>query len=292
MKKGGWLVLACYILWGLLPIYWKLLSEINSVYILASRIIWSFVFCSLLLLGMKKGKQIKVVLQNPRQSLLLAGCGIMLTLNWGTYIFAVVTGHILESSLAYFLNPILSILIGRFFYGEKLGKYHWISVAVAFLGIMISILRYGHVPYLAIVIGLSFAIYSAMKKKVTVNSEISMFMETMFVTPMACIVIAVMEGMGLGIAGSLTLPTFLILMLSGVVTSVPLILFSRGIKEISLSLSGILMYCNPTLQMLVGIFLYHEKLTVPNVITFACVWIALILFLYGDKQMEKSTSVI
>ena len=181
MKKGGWLVLGCYILWGLLPIYWKLLSEINSVYILASRIIWSFVFCSLLLLGMKKGKQIKSVLKNRRQSLLLAGCGIMLTLNWGTYIFAVVTGHILESSLAYFLNPILSILIGRFFYGEKLGKYHWISVAVAFLGIMISILRYGHIPYLAIVIGLSFAIYSAMKKKVTVNSEISMFMETMYV---------------------------------------------------------------------------------------------------------------
>ena len=292
MKKGGWLVLGCYILWGLLPIYWKLLSEINSVYILASRIIWSFVFCSLLLLGMKKGKQIKSVLKNRRQSLLLAGCGIMLTLNWGTYIFAVVTGHILESSLAYFLNPILSILIGRFFYGEKLGKYHWISVAVAFLGIMISILRYGHIPYLAIVIGLSFAIYSAMKKKVTVNSEISMFMETMYVTPVACIVIAVLEGMGLGISDSLTLSSFLIIMLSGVVTSVPLILFSRGIKEISLSLSGILMYSNPTLQMLVGIFLYHEKLTVPNVITFVCVWIALVLFLYGDRQMEKSKGLI
>lgn len=292
MKKGGWLVLGCYILWGLLPIYWKLLSEINSVYILASRIIWSFVFCSLLLLGMKKGKQIKSVLKNRRQSLLLAGCGIMLTLNWGTYIFAVVTGHILESSLAYFLNPILSILIGRFFYGEKLGKYHWISVAVAFLGIMISILRYGHIPYLAIVIGLSFAIYSAMKKKVTVNSEISMFMETMYVTPVACIVIAVLEGLGLGISDSLTLSSFLIIMLSGVVTSVPLILFSRGIKEISLSLSGILMYSNPTLQMLVGIFLYHEKLTVPNVITFVCVWIALVLFLYGDRQMEKSKGLI
>ena len=292
MKKGGWLVLGCYILWGLLPIYWKLLSEINSVYILASRIVWSFVFCSLLVMGLKQGKQIAAVIKNPGQRRLLAGCGIMLTINWGTYIFAVVTGHILESSLAYFLNPILSILIGRFFFHEKLGKYHWISVVVAFSGIMISILRYGQVPYLAIVIGLSFAIYGAMKKKVSVSSEVSMFLETMSVLPAACVVIVVMETVGLGIGKSLTVSTFLILMMSGVVTSVPLILFSKGIKDISLSLSGMLMDVNPTLQMLAGIFLYHEKLTLPNVITFVCVWIALILFLYGDRKSEKKSSII
>lgn len=289
MNKGAWMVLCCYCLWGLLPVYWKLLANISSIYTLASRIFWSFVVCGILILYQKKYKKILVTFRDKKQLLLHAGCGIMVTINWGTYIYAVISGQMLEGSLAYFLNPIFSVLLGALIFSEKISKLKWLAVVLAFVGIMIQVLEYGKVPYLAIIIGLSFGIYGVMKKKVTTDGESSIFMETLFVVPISVVVLIYMELHHIGAATNLQGFEYLLLPGAGIITTIPLLLFAKGIKETTMSLSGILMYANPTLQMLLGILIYKESFSFHLFITFLFVWFGLALFMISNYREAKKT---
>ena len=192
----------------------------------------------------------------------------MVSINWGSYIWAVNNNHILEASLAYYMNPIITILMGFACFKEKLNKNQWISVVIAFIGVMIPIIRYGQVPYLAVIIGGSFAIYGAIKKMV--KAEIN----------------------GIGAIGVIHNPMqFLLLPLAGIITAVPLLLFAQGIKSTPYSLAGILMYVNPALQLLIGVILYKEKFTAINAITFGFIWIALIIFLMSNMDISKKTEL-
>ncbi len=286
MKKSGIYVLLCYILWGLLPIFWKLLSELDPLYILCSRIVWALVFCFIILCFKKELRIIADVLKNKRLFIYLAMCGVLLTINWGSYIWAVNTGHVLDASLAYFINPIISVLLGFIIYRERLKPLQWAAVIIAFIGILIPVIREGAIPYIALVIGGSFSLYSAAKKKVTLSSEGSNFIETLAVVPLALLGIIIFELKGMGAIGNMEGSELLLLPLSGVVTSVPLLFFAAGIKNISMSLSGILMYINPTLQFLVGVILYNESLTMSDIMTFIFVWLALILFVISSRKAE------
>ncbi len=278
LDKNALCVFLCYVLWGVLPAYWKLLSQVNSFYVLASRIFWSFVFSIVIVSVTGKWKEVKAVLRNKAQCIRLLLCGIMITVNWGAYIYAVNAGHILDASLAYYLNPIISIFIGFLVFKESLSVIQWVSVLIAAVGILVPVISYGQIPAMALVIGGSFAVYSMLKKKVTADSSVSMLMETVFVLPFAILFIAFMESRGDGAYGVLNGGEWILLPLAGVVTTIPLLLFARGIKHISMSLAGILMYVNPTLQLLLGAVVYREKMTVTEIIMFICVWIALILF--------------
>ncbi len=285
IDKNAFCVFMCYVLWGVLPVYWKLLSPVNSVYVLASRILWSFVFSLGVVAVSGRWKETWAVLQNRNQCIRLLLCGILITVNWGSYIYAVNAGHILDASLAYYLNPIITIFIGFLVFKEKLSGRQWTSVVIAAVGILVPIISYRQVPVMALVIGGSFALYSMLKKKVTADSTVSMLVETAFVLPLAVLVIGLMENRGMGAYGVLRGGQWLLLPLAGVVTTIPLLLFAKGIRHISMSLAGILMYVNPTLQLLLGALVYQEEMTVIKLFMFICVWIALILFCVNRKNI-------
>lgn len=286
VNKDTFNVLGCYVLWGLLPVFWKLLAGVNSAYVLAQRIVFSCLFCFAVILIKKNGGELKNILRDKKQRRLYLACGLLISANWGVYILTVTTGRILEASLAYYMNPLFSILIGALIFKERLSGVQWLSVALAFVGVMYSVVLYGSVPYLAIIIGLTFALYGAIKKGIKAESEVSICMETVSVLPLALIFIVYAQLSGFTIFASLSVKEMLLLVLTGAITSVPLMLFASGIKRTSITVSGILMYINPTLQLLLGVFVYNEEFTKSNAVTFAFVWLAVILFV-GDGLRHK-----
>lgn len=286
MNKETFNVLGCYVLWGLLPVFWKLLAGVNSAYVLAQRIVFSCLFCFAVILIKKNGGELKNILRDKKQRCLYLACGLLISANWGVYILTVATGRILEASLAYYMNPLFSILIGALIFKERLSGVQWLSVALAFVGVMYSVVLYGSVPYLAIIIGLTFALYGAIKKGIKAESEVSICMETVSVLPLALIFIVYAQLSGFTTFASLSVKEMLLLVLTGAITSVPLMLFASGIKRTSITVSGILMYINPTLQLLLGVFVYNEEFTKANAVTFAFVWLAVILFI-GDGLRHK-----
>ncbi len=290
MNRSSLSVLGCYVLWGLLPIFWKLLANVDSVYVLAQRVLFSCIFCLAIILLKKNGSSVKNILKSKTERRRYFVCGILVSINWGVYILTIAMGKILEASLAYYMNPLFSVVIGALIFKEKLSAFQWVSVGLAFVGVMISVIAYGNVPYLAIIIGLSFALYGAMKKTIKAESEVSICMETMSVLPLALVFIAYAQVSGYTDFSSLSTTEMLLLIASGPVTSIPLMLFAKGIKEMSITSSGILMYVNPTLQLLVGVLIYNEAFTKMNAITFAFVWAAVILFVLDslNKHKEKA----
>lgn len=286
VNKETFNVLGCYVLWGLLPVFWKLLAGVNSAYVLAQRIVFSCLFCFAVILIKKNGGELKNILRDKKQRRLYLACGLLISANWGVYILTVATGRILEASLAYYMNPLFSILIGALIFKERLSGVQWLSVALAFVGVMYSVVLYGSVPYLAIIIGLTFAMYGAIKKGIKAESEVSICMETLSVLPLALIFIVYAQLSGFTTFASLSVKEMLLLVLTGAITSVPLMLFASGIKRTSITVSGILMYINPTLQLLLGVFVYNEEFTKANAVTFAFVWLAVILFV-GDGLRHK-----
>ncbi|MCI6973423.1 MAG: EamA family transporter RarD [Clostridiales bacterium] len=286
MNKDTFNVLGGYVLWGLLPVFWKLLAGVNSAYVLAQRIVFSCLFCFAVILIKKNGGELKNILRDKKQRRLYLACGLLISANWGVYILTVATGRILEASLAYYMNPLFSILIGALIFKERLSGVQWLSVALAFVGVMYSVVLYGSVPYLAIIIGLTFALYGAIKKGIKAESEVSICMETVSVLPLALIFIVYAQLSGFTTFASLSVKEMLLLVLTGAITSVPLMLFASGIKRTSITVSGILMYINPTLQLLLGVFVYNEEFTKANAVTFAFVWLAVILFV-GDGLRHK-----
>ena len=287
MNRSSLSVLGCYVLWGLLPIFWKLLANVDSVYVLAQRVLFSCIFCLAIILLKKNGSSVKNILKSKTERRRYFVCGILISINWGVYILTVAMGKILEASLAYYMNPLFSVVIGALIFKEKLSAVQWVSVGLALVGVMIPVIAYGNVPYLAIIIGLSFALYGAMKKTIKAESDVSICMETMSVLPLAIVFIVYAQLSGYTDFSSLSTTEMLLLIASGPVTSIPLMLFAKGIRKTSITTSGILMYINPTLQLLVGVLIYNEVFTKMNAITFAFVWAAVILFVIDSLRKHK-----
>lgn len=288
MKKGPLYVLFCYVLWGILPIFWKQLQEINSLYTLASRIVWSFIFYAIIILVRGEGQKVLSAFKNPKSFRTLLFAGIMLGINWGFYIIAVHSNHILESSLAYYMNPILAVIIGFFIFKESLTKQQWLSVIIAATGVGYNILMYGKIPVFALIIGVSFATYGATKKIQTADTQVSLLIEVLFLLPMAIIYMIWSKSQGISGVENLQGLNILYLPLSGAVTAIPLLFYAEGMKTTSLTTAGIMMYVNPTLQLLIGVLIYHEPFTRVNAITFILVWIALIIYMPTILKRNKN----
>jgi chloramphenicol-sensitive protein RarD len=302
MNTGAFYVVACYAAWGILPVFWKTLGAVNSVYVLASRILWSLVMMLFLLTvrrewgGVRAVIQaprewggVRAVIQAPREWLRLAVAGALITVNWGMYIWAVSSSHIIDASLAYYMMNPMSVLLGTVLFHEKLTKLQWFATALTVAGIVIAAARFGVFPWIALVIGGSFTLYSAVKKKVGATAGVSIFFETATVAPLALLWVIAAEMGGTGAGGVLHGAQWLLLPLSGVVTTVPLLLFAVGIKTTSMSLAGVLMYLNPTAQLLLGVLAYHEEFNATHGILFGFVWTSLIIFLISDRMKQKKT---
>ncbi|MFR1616478.1 MAG: EamA family transporter RarD [Dysosmobacter welbionis] len=287
-NKGSLYVLTCYVIWGLLPIFWKLLAQVDSLYVLASRIVWSMVLTGgILLLRRDRLAGVRAAFRDRREWGLLAAAGCVVCVNWGVYIWAVANGHMIDSSLAYYMNPILAILLGTVLFRERLTKLQWLAVAVTFAGLVITVIRYRQIPWIALVIGGSFAVYGALKKQVRSDAAVSTFVETLTLAPFALVLIFWMEAHGTGAAGVLSGWQWLLLPVSGVVTTVPLMFFAAGMKTTPMTLSGILMYINPTMQLLLSVALYGEAFTATHAILFGFVWTGLILYLISGARESR-----
>ncbi len=275
-------------LWGLMPIFWKQLSSVSSVYILTSRISWSFVFCFLILFVKKDLNSLKKVFSNKKETVLLLLSGVLISLNWGLYIIAVNSGRILETSIAYYLSPIFSIFLGVLFYKEKLVKIQWIAVIFSILGVAVSVLAYGQFPLMSIFLCLSFGLYSLVKKVVISKSDITIVVETLFLLPLSIFYIINSEVNNIGALHILSGWKFLLLPLAGILTSLPLLLFSTGVKKTPFTIVGIIMFSSPTISLLIGVFLYNEPFTTYHLITFICIWLAVVFFIIGNFISNKT----
>lgn len=286
MEKGRKLglvtVTGSYVLWGLLPAFWALLAQVNSVYILAQRIIWSLVFMGLYLAVTRGWGEILRVFRDKRALGKCFLCGVLITLNWGVYIYSVNSGHVLDASMGYFIEPVLVALLGVIAFRERPTTAEKLTFLFAAGGIIYLIVRTGSVPLLALAIGLPFSVYGAVKKHLDLSAQASLFMETLLMVPFALAFSWWWSARAGGMEAVLGGASFWLLPACGVVTSIPLLLFNLGVKEIPYYFSGILMYINPTLQFLMGLLYFREPMDADRLIAFVIIWVG-ILFTMGEK---------
>lgn len=268
-------VTGSYVLWGMLAIFWSFLGQVNSVYVLAQRIIWSLVFMGLYLLVTRRWGEVKRALCDRQTMVNCLLCGVLITLNWGVYIYSVNSGHVLQASMGYFIEPVMVALLGVIAFREKPTLAEKLTFLCAAGGIVFLTARTGTFPTLALAVATPFSVYGALKKRVALTAQTSLFMETLWVTPLA---LAFSWWWAAGHGGTEAVlggASFWLLPACGVVTSVPLLLFNMGVKEIPYYFSGILMYINPTLQFLVGLLYFKEALNMDQFIAFLIIWVGL-----------------
>lgn len=278
-NRGPLCVLGCYVIWGVLPIFWHMLAAVDALYVLSARIVASVAFLLVLLAARCRLGTVVEACRDRGQMVRMMLSGVFICINWGVYIWAVNGGHALDASLAYYMNPILAVVLGTAVFGERLSPLQWLSVAVTFAGIVVTVVGHGQFPWMALVIGGSFAVYGAVKKGVRAEAEVSVLVETLTLAPFALAYLLWAEARGTGAVGVLSGWQWLLLPLSGIATTVPLLFFARGIKTTPMSLSGILMYVNPTLQFLVSVAVFREKFTAAYGVLFGFVWSGLALYL-------------
>lgn len=278
--------LACYILWGLLPLYWHLLEQMDAVFILANRIIWSAVFTAGILLITKKTQDVKAVIRDKKKMRLMIPAAITITINWGVYIWAVNAGHLLDSSLGYYMNPLVVFAIGIALFHETSGVIDWIALGLAAIGVLIATIAYGAFPWVAVVLALSFGLYGTLKKLAGVGGLASIAVETLLIAPFALAFLVFAPESHASLA-KLTPLTTALLLLTGVVTASPLILFTYGVNRLPLTTVGFLQYSSPTLQMIIGVLVFQEALTQDRIVAFAFIAAALVLYTIGMTQRAK-----
>lgn len=277
-KSGFFYALGAFVLWGISPIYWKLITDVPAVQTLAHRVVWSVLFLAVVLVATRKTAWIRPTLRDKRKVGLSFLAAIMLILNWGLYIYSVNIGDILSASLGYYINPLLSVLIGVLFFQEKLRRGQWLSIGVAVCGVLWLTWSFGQLPWIGLVLAASFGVYGALKKMAFLPSTEGLALETvcLFLPALAYLIYVSFNGEGaFGTAGPVT---NWLLVATGLVTAIPLLLFAAAAQRIPLSLVGMMQYIAPTLQLLIGILVYGEAFPKERAIGFAFIWLALIIF--------------
>lgn len=277
MNTGIWYALGAYVLWGLFPIYWKWLHNVSALQIVGHRIGWSFIFLLLVIFISGKWTRFRSSL-TPKALVVYLASGLLLSVNWLIYVWAVNAGHIVETSLGYFINPLLSVLLGVLFFRERLRPMQWMSLGLAAAGVLYLTFVYGSLPWIALSLAFSFAIYGLVKKLAPLGSLFGLTIETgaVFVPALLYLLLIDVQGQGSFIHGGVT--TSVLLVGTGLVTAVPLLMFASAVQRIPLSLVGIMQYITPTMQFLIGVFIYREAFTTSRLIGFSFVWVALLLF--------------
>lgn len=279
MKKGILYGIGTYILWGFFPIYWKVLHEVPAIQVIGHRISWSFIFLLAFILITKQWQDFRSTALKSKTIGIYALAGVLLTINWLVYVWGVNAGFIVETSLGYFINPLLSVLLGVIFLRERLRATQWIPVGIAAAGVIYLTFVYGRLPWIALTLAFSFGLYGLVKKLAPLGSLYGLTLETGIVFPAALIYLSVVEFNGTGAFLHDTALINFFLFGAGLVTTVPLLMFASAAKEIPLTLVGLLQYIAPTIQFLIGVFLYKEPFDRSHLIGFGIVWVALLIFL-------------
>ena len=270
-----------YLLWGILPIYWKFIDEVPALEILAHRVIWSFIFVLVIVVLLKR-KILKnffqVQMSQKKTWLGLFLASLFISINWFTYIYAVNTNHIVEASLGYYINPLIAVLLGVFVLREKVNVLQAISFVIAGIGVIYMTVSVGKLPWISLVLALSFGFYGLSKKLIKVDSILGLLLETLFVLPFALLFLAYLGVNDQQSFSTGSIKNDLFLLGSGIATALPLLWFGIGAQRIPLYMVGFLQYISPTISLILGVLMYGESFTKDHVVTFACIWIAIALF--------------
>ena len=268
MERGNALgiiyTMGAYILWGILPIYWKLIDEVPALEILAHRVIWSFIFVLIIVVILKR-KILKnffqVQMSQKKTWLGLFLASLFISINWFTYIYAVNTNHIVEASLGYYINPLIAVLLGVFVLREKVNKMQAISFIIAGIGVLYMTISVGKIPWISLILALSFGFYGLSKKLIKVDSILGLLLETLFILPFAFLFLAYLGVNDMQSFSTGTLTNDLFLIGSGIATAIPLLWFGIGAQKIPLYLVGFLQYISPTISLILGVVMYGESFT-------------------------------
>lgn len=273
MKQGLLACTAAYFMWGLFPVYWKWLHEVPSAQVMAHRVVW----CTLFVLGWLLAREGFgwITQLNRRLLKMLCASSLLIGFNWWLYIWAVNAGHVVESSLGYFMNPLVSVLFGVLVLRERLNTAQWVSVALAAAGVLWLTLQAGRLPWIALSLAFSFGSYGLLRKVAVVPSVQGLAVESSLLFLPALTFLIWSETQGLGAFGHSAAGTEALLVASGLITAVPLALFAYGARRIPLSMVGILQYLAPSLQLACGVFLFHEPFSSVQAVGFACIWAGL-----------------
>ena len=289
--------IGAYFLWGILPIYWKLLREVPATEVLAHRILWSLFFMLCILLVTKRMKsffeEFRQILSNPKQFAGVVMASLFISVNWCTYIWAVNDNRIIETSLGYYINPLVSVLLGILVLKETLSFWQIVSFVLAVIGVFIMALNFGGIPWVSLLLAVSFAFYSLCKKIVKIGAITSITIETIMISPIALMYLAYIEQQGIGHFGSSSWGISGALLGSGVVTAIPLILFAKGANRLPLAMLGFVQYVSPTISLLVGVFLFNEAFTMIHFLSFGFIWLALVVFsLAKNRHLIEFQSIL
>ncbi len=278
MNRGILYALGAYLAWGFLPLYWKAVQVATPLEILAHRVVWSLLllFGLLTLLGQWRG--LGQVLRDRRLLLTFVATALLLSVNWLTYIWAVNAGHVIESSLGYFINPLVNVVLGVLVLQERMRRGQWLAVGLAATGVLYLTVSLGSLPWIALTLAFSFGGYGLLRKTAALNSLNGLTLETSFMFVPAVGYLLYLEWQGRAIFGHVSTELTLLLVGTGLITAVPLLLFAAGARRIPLSMVGLLQYIAPTIQFLLGIFLYHEPFSTGKLVGFVLIWLALALY--------------
>ncbi|HHQ4587093.1 TPA: EamA family transporter RarD [Aeromonas veronii] len=287
-RQGVIYALCAYTLWGIAPIYFKTISAVPAAEILTHRMIWSCVLLMVLTLAGRQWHKVQAVLRQPKVLLTLAFTSVTVGGNWLLFIWAINNGHMLDASLGYYINPLFNVLLGMVFLSEKLRRLQWWAVALAFAGVAIQLIAFGSLPWIALVLASSFAIYGLVRKKLALDALTGLLIETMIMLPPAAIYL---WGFADSPTSHLTQNDWhlnLLLIAAGAVTTAPLLCFTAAATRLKLSTLGFFQYIGPSLMFILAVTLYEEALAMDKLLTFACIWSALVLFSLDGLRSGKA----
>ncbi len=290
MNKGIIMALSAYIFWGLHPIYWKLLQNVPSVEIVSHRILWSFVFFALIISFRKEWKRLTSKIKESKNKFIIFIPALLIGSNWALYIWAVNANYIIETSLGYFICPLITVFLGVVFLHESLRRIQWIAVLIAGIGVLVMTFIYGQFPWISLYLAGTWGTYGLLRKKSPLNSVEGLTLETTLLSVPAVIYLAYLTMSNSG-SFATDLPTSLLLIGSGITSGLPLLVFIMGARMINLSLIGILQYIYPTLIFIVGAFIYGEQLSEAKMIGFMFIWSALIIYTVDGSFFLKRRKV-
>ncbi|MCY9695184.1 EamA family transporter RarD [Paenibacillus alginolyticus] len=290
MKKGLWYAILAYIAWGLLPVYWRSFGSLLAGEILSHRVIWSFVFMAILLLiGKSRWKEFREMVTNRKALLQIGISSILISSNWLIFIWAVNNGHVIETSLGYYITPLINIMLAVLFLREKPSRSQWVAVALAGAGVLLATIDYGRFPWVSLSLALSFGLYSLVKKRVSYDASIGLAGETVIVFPIAVAYIAYLHFTHHDSAWALPPISLAMLLLSGVATALPLLWFAKAAARLPLSMLGFIQYIGPSITLLLSVFLFKEKFSPVLLISFSLIWTALIVYALASMRVARTS---
>ncbi|NOU83501.1 EamA family transporter RarD [Paenibacillus sp. LMG 31459] len=278
MKKGIIYAVLSYLIWGFLPLYWRLFQAMPAWEILGHRIVWAFVFVAVLVTCSRQWGRLKTIFLSTKSTVAVVLCSFFISMNWFLFIWAVNNNHVLETSLGYYMNPLISVLFAVIFLKEKLSAWQWASILLAGTGVGIMAVQYGQVPWVAIALAVTFSLYGLAKKLAGLDVLLGLTGETLMAMPVALGYLIYIQSQGTGTFASLSPLLMIVLLLSGAATAMPLFWFAKSMQLLPLSMVGFIQYISPTTSMLLAVFLLGEPFSQGRLVSFSFIWVALIVY--------------